>query len=180
MLNRFSLHIHYWAGWRAEKCELPAGLTVRTSSRDALWWGIKMLNSAWFFFFILLLSYPAQDHGQPALWVKDPRHVFQSNVSGKTKWKVLLVFGAGLRKNDPGPFAVHFSITPNLLVANHPHIHIDRNRTSIPVRYSGSGTGSDSSSWHWTSVGTEATTIPSGSCCSMPRAKFFCLVFGGE
>lgn len=46
----------------------------------------------------------------------------------------------------------------------------------IPVRYSGSGTGSDSSSWHWTSVGTDATTMPSGSCCSMPRAKFFCLV----
>lgn len=48
----------------------------------------------------------------------------------------------------------------------------------IPVRYSGSGTGSDSSSWHWTSVGTDATTMPSGSCCSMPRAKFFCLVWG--
>lgn len=48
----------------------------------------------------------------------------------------------------------------------------------IPVRYSGSGTGSDSSSWHWTSVGTDATTMPSGSCCSMPRAKFFCLMWG--
>lgn len=48
----------------------------------------------------------------------------------------------------------------------------------IPVRYSGSGTGSDSSSWHWASVGTDATTMPSGSCCSMPLAKFFCLMWG--
>lgn len=51
-------------------------------------------------------------------------------------------------------------------------------RKFLPVRYSGSGAGSKSCSWHWTSVGTDATTMPSGSCCSIPRAKFFCLVRG--
>lgn len=44
-----------------------------------------------------------------------------------------------------------------------------------PVRNSGSGVGSESSSWHWFSRGTVATTSPSGSCCSRPRAKLFCL-----
>lgn len=49
--------------------------------------------------------------------------------------------------------------------------------THSPVRNSGSGMGSESSSWHWFSRGTVATTSPSGSCCSRPRAKLFCLEF---
>lgn len=48
-------------------------------------------------------------------------------------------------------------------------------QTYLPVRNSGSGVGSESSSWHWFSRGTVATTSPSGSCCSRPRAKLFCL-----
>lgn len=56
MLDRFSLHIHYWAGWWAEKCELPAGCTVRTSGRDALWCVMKILNSVCNFFFPPLLK----------------------------------------------------------------------------------------------------------------------------
>lgn len=44
-----------------------------------------------------------------------------------------------------------------------------------PVRKSGSGVGSEISSRHWFSRGTVATTRPSGSCWSKPRAKLFCL-----
>lgn len=49
-----------------------------------------------------------------------------------------------------------------------------------PVRNSGSGVGSESSSWHWFSKGTVATTSPSGSCCSRPLAKLFCLEVNGR
>lgn len=45
----------------------------------------------------------------------------------------------------------------------------------LPVRKSGSGVGSEISSRHWFSSGTVATTRPSGSCWSKPRAKLFCL-----
>lgn len=45
----------------------------------------------------------------------------------------------------------------------------------LPVRKSGSGVGSEISSRHWFSRGTVATTRPSGSCWSKPRAKLFCL-----
>lgn len=49
-----------------------------------------------------------------------------------------------------------------------------------PVRKSGSGVGSEISSRHWFSKGTVATTRPSGSCWSKPRAKLFCLKTKGD
>lgn len=48
-------------------------------------------------------------------------------------------------------------------------------KAHLPVRKSGSGVGSEISSRHWFSSGTVATTRPSGSCWSKPRAKLFCL-----
>lgn len=50
-----------------------------------------------------------------------------------------------------------------------------RQEAYSPVRNSGSGVGSEISSRHWFSRGTVATTRPSGSCWSKPRAKLFCL-----
>lgn len=74
MLDRFPRHIHYWARWWAEKCELPAGSTVRTSGQDALWCGLKILNSVCIFFSLPpFLKIMGLFEGQPSqrLWVKE-------------------------------------------------------------------------------------------------------------
>lgn len=65
MLNRFFLHIHYWVGRWAEKCELPAESTVRTCSRDILWCAMKITILA-VVSFIIFFFHAHCSLGQPS------------------------------------------------------------------------------------------------------------------
>lgn len=60
MLDRFSLHIHYWAGWWAEKCELPRGALWEPAAETPFGVDWKFSIRRAFFFFP---SFLAQDHG---------------------------------------------------------------------------------------------------------------------